>query len=123
MKKKKKLLQVKIDDELAFALDVYVCEHGETTKSSFIRRAIRDRLDRVSSPTYVEPKVEIQIPVPGAPRTYAEKVAMRRQEELKTQWLIEAEADMRRQAGVSQETNMLDDDQRARLNQNFNRRS
>ena len=46
---------------------------------------------------------------------------MRRQDELKNQWLMEAEADKRRQAGVSQETNMLDDEQRARLNQNFKR--
>ena len=81
-KTKVNLLRILLDDDQQIALDVYCMKRG-VNKSEFCRRAIRQELDRVTSPTFVEEKIEIHIPVSATPRTYAERVAKRQSEELK----------------------------------------
>jgi hypothetical protein len=105
MKKKKKLLQIKIDEDLEFAIDCFCIEHGEQTKSGFVRQAIRDRLAKVTSPTYVEPKIAIPTRQNRAPR----------HETLQDQWKRELEEDRRRQQGLSE--NQLSDEQQRWLRQ------
>jgi hypothetical protein len=121
-KTKVNLLRILLDDDQQIALDVYCMKRG-VNKSEFCRRAIRQELDRVTSPTFVEEKIEIHIPVSATPRTYAERVAKRQSEELKKQtnhWQAEQESDMRRrQQTVFPEGNLLSDDQQRWLDQNF----
>jgi len=90
-KKKTKVLLLRIDADLDFRIDCYCLNHMETNKSAFIRKAIRDKLDQVSAPTYVEPKITIPIPVP-APKS----VPVSADAALKQQWAQEEAADMDR---------------------------
>jgi hypothetical protein len=119
--KKEKLVTVtlRIPPEMNLQLDVYCIEHGAVTKSQFIRAAIKERLDRVSSPTFVEPKIQIPVQQRPGRASYADKVAARRNDEFQMQLKKEQIEDQRRQQGSQQEINMADEQTQDWLSKNL----